>query len=66
MLSILRAVNQREKFEDGLSVVRGSVINDQTAGLRIHQASDVGGRRRVDTILGYRLYYPRSLSNAGT
>src|SRR5271170_7050449 len=41
----------------------GSVINDQTAALRIHQASG-WGNGRVDTILGYSLYYPWSLSNA--
>ena len=44
-------------------VAGGSVINDQRAGLRIHQASG-WENERVDTILGYGLYYPWSLSNA--
>jgi hypothetical protein len=44
MLQILRTVNQGEKFGDGPSLWVGSVVNDQTAGLRIHQASGTLGK----------------------
>ena len=41
-LSILPAVNQGEKFGDGPSLWMVQTVNDQTAGLRIHQAPGLG------------------------